>query len=142
MQLISQRHSSPFYINPRRIQVKTWRMHSWGKFILWLERWTFVWHISRSQDDFSGKLNFLQLQARISKENHILEIGCGWGSLALEVVKRTGCKYTSITLSEEQLQYAELKVKEAGLQVCCLLLIKNLCSDFWACQMSFHLFVL
>ncbi|KAL0456949.1 UNVERIFIED_CONTAM: putative fatty acid methyltransferase [Sesamum latifolium] len=54
--------------------------------------------------------------ARISKEHHILEIGCGWGSLALEVVKRTGCKYTGITLSEKQLQYAEMKVKEAGLQ--------------------------
>ncbi|KAL0414264.1 UNVERIFIED_CONTAM: putative fatty acid methyltransferase [Sesamum radiatum] len=58
----------------------------------------------------------VQIQARISKEHHILEIGCGWGSLALEVVKRTGCKYTGITLSEKQLQYAEMKVKEAGLQ--------------------------
>lgn len=46
-----------------------------------------------------------------------MEIGCGWGTLAIEVVKRTGCKYTGITLSEQQLQYAELKVKEAGLQV-------------------------
>ncbi|KAL2530840.1 Cyclopropane-fatty-acyl-phospholipid synthase [Forsythia ovata] len=55
-------------------------------------------------------------KARVSKNHHILEIGCGWGSLAIEVVKRTGCKYTGITLSEQQLIYAELKVKEAGLQ--------------------------
>ncbi|KAL0284757.1 UNVERIFIED_CONTAM: Tuberculostearic acid methyltransferase UfaA1 [Sesamum calycinum] len=55
-------------------------------------------------------------QSRISKEHHVLEIGCGWGSLALEVVKRTGCRYTGITLSEKQLQYAEQKVKEAGQQ--------------------------
>ncbi|KAL0456951.1 UNVERIFIED_CONTAM: Tuberculostearic acid methyltransferase UfaA1 [Sesamum latifolium] len=55
-------------------------------------------------------------QARISKEHHILEIGCGWGGLAIEVVKRTGCRYTGITLSEKQLQYTESKVKEAGLQ--------------------------
>ncbi|KAK6161233.1 hypothetical protein DH2020_004614 [Rehmannia glutinosa] len=55
-------------------------------------------------------------KARISKEHHILEIGCGWGTLALEVVKQTGCKYTGITLSEKQLQYVELKVKEANLQ--------------------------
>ncbi|KAL0414266.1 UNVERIFIED_CONTAM: putative fatty acid methyltransferase [Sesamum radiatum] len=54
--------------------------------------------------------------ARISKEHHILEIGCGWGGLAIEVVKRTGCRYTGITLSEKQLQYTESKVKEAGLQ--------------------------
>jgi cyclopropane-fatty-acyl-phospholipid synthase len=47
----------------------------------------------------------------------VLEIGCGWGTLAMEVVRRTGCKYTGITLSEEQLRYAEQRVKEAGLQV-------------------------
>lgn len=66
--------------------------------------------------------NLLQLQARINKEHHILEIGCGWGSLALEVVQKTGCKYTGITLSENQLSYVESKAKEAGLQVyihCC-----------------------
>ncbi|KAL3846122.1 hypothetical protein ACJIZ3_003525 [Penstemon smallii] len=55
-------------------------------------------------------------KARISKDNHILEIGCGWGTLAIEAVKQTGCKYTGITLSEKQLQYAELKVEEVGLQ--------------------------
>ncbi|XP_059653181.1 uncharacterized protein LOC132300200 isoform X2 [Cornus florida] len=62
------------------------------------------------------KISLLIEKARISKKNEILEIGCGWGSLAIEVVKRTGCKYTGITLSEEQLRYAEMRVKEAGLQ--------------------------
>ncbi|PIN17919.1 Cyclopropane-fatty-acyl-phospholipid synthase [Handroanthus impetiginosus] len=62
------------------------------------------------------KISLLIEKAQISKNHHILEIGCGWGTLAIEVVKITGCKYTGITLSEQQLQYAELKVKEAGLQ--------------------------
>uniref|UniRef100_A0A2N9HCG1 Integrase catalytic domain-containing protein n=1 Tax=Fagus sylvatica TaxID=28930 RepID=A0A2N9HCG1_FAGSY len=65
------------------------------------------------------KLNimpWLSLLARINKKHEVLEIGCGWGTLAIEVVKRTGCKYTGITLSEEQLKFAERKVKEAGLQ--------------------------
>ncbi|KAL6971255.1 cyclopropane-fatty-acyl-phospholipid synthase [Sarracenia purpurea var. burkii] len=62
------------------------------------------------------KISILIEKARISKEHEILEIGCGWGSLAIEAVKRTGCKYTGITLSEEQLRFAEMKVKEAGLQ--------------------------
>ncbi|PIN25284.1 Cyclopropane-fatty-acyl-phospholipid synthase [Handroanthus impetiginosus] len=62
------------------------------------------------------KIHTLIKKARISKEHHILEIGCGWGSLAFEVVKITGCKYTGITLSKKQMQYVELKVKEAGLQ--------------------------
>ncbi|CAN7077244.1 unnamed protein product [Brassica oleracea var. botrytis] len=38
------------------------------------------------------------------------------GNFGIEVVKKTGCKYTGITLSIEQLKYAEEKVKEAGLQ--------------------------
>ncbi|KAG5240708.1 cyclopropane-fatty-acyl-phospholipid synthase family protein [Salix suchowensis] len=62
------------------------------------------------------KISLLIEKARISKDHEILEIGCGWGTLAIEVVQRTGCKYTGITLSEEQLKYAEMKVKEAGLQ--------------------------
>ncbi|KAK1592321.1 hypothetical protein Q3G72_023030 [Acer saccharum] len=62
------------------------------------------------------KISLLIEKARISKEQEVLDIGCGWGCLAIEAVKRTGCKYTGITLSEEQLKYAEMKVKEAGLQ--------------------------
>ncbi|KAK9289283.1 hypothetical protein L1049_017759 [Liquidambar formosana] len=62
------------------------------------------------------KISLLIEKARIDKQHEVLEIGCGWGSLAIEVVKRTGCKYTGITLSEEQLRFAEMKVKEAGLQ--------------------------
>ncbi|KAL5702384.1 cyclopropane-fatty-acyl-phospholipid synthase [Ranunculus cassubicifolius] len=62
------------------------------------------------------KISLLIEKARINDKHEVLEIGCGWGSLAIEVVKQTGCKYTGITLSEEQLKYAERKVKEAGLQ--------------------------
>jgi hypothetical protein len=38
------------------------------------------------------------------------------------VVKETGCKYTGVTLSEEQLKYSENKVREAGLEVGSMLL--------------------
>ncbi|KAK6914135.1 hypothetical protein RJ641_021456, partial [Dillenia turbinata] len=62
------------------------------------------------------KIELLIEKARVEKWHEVLEIGCGWGSLAIEVVKQTGCKYTGITLSEQQLRYAEKRVKEAGLQ--------------------------
>ncbi|ESQ47479.1 hypothetical protein EUTSA_v10020049mg [Eutrema salsugineum] len=62
------------------------------------------------------KISLLIDKARIEKNHEVLEIGCGWGTLAIEVVRRTGCKYTGITLSIEQLKYAEEKVKEAGLE--------------------------
>ncbi|KAF3782892.1 Tuberculostearic acid methyltransferase [Nymphaea thermarum] len=62
------------------------------------------------------KISLLIAKARISKNHEVLEIGCGWGSLALEIVKKIGCRYTGITLSKEQLKYAQEKVKEAGFE--------------------------
>ncbi|KAK1419911.1 hypothetical protein QVD17_29348 [Tagetes erecta] len=54
--------------------------------------------------------------AKVNKNHEVLDIGCGWGAFAIEIVKKTGCKYTGITLSKEQIKYAQSKVKEAGLQ--------------------------
>ncbi|XP_044326749.1 uncharacterized protein [Triticum aestivum] len=62
------------------------------------------------------KLSLLIDKAKVEREHHVLDIGSGWGSLAIQVVKQTGCKYTGVTLSEEQLKYAESKVREAGLE--------------------------
>ncbi|XP_020886777.1 uncharacterized protein LOC9319499 [Arabidopsis lyrata subsp. lyrata] len=62
------------------------------------------------------KIYLLIDKSRIEKNHEVLDIGCGWGTLAIEAVRRTGCKYTGITLSIEQLKYAEEKVKQAGLQ--------------------------
>ena len=57
-------------------------------------------------------------QARVESTHEVLEIGSGWGALAIQLVRRTGCRYTGITLSEEQLLYAQARVKEAHLEVC------------------------
>ncbi|KAJ1288403.1 hypothetical protein BS78_02G086900 [Paspalum vaginatum] len=62
------------------------------------------------------KANILIDKAKVEPEHHVLEIGCGWGNLAIQLVKKTGCKYTGVTLSEEQLKYTKRKVKEAGLE--------------------------
>ncbi|KAL6599582.1 hypothetical protein ACP70R_045719 [Stipagrostis hirtigluma subsp. patula] len=62
------------------------------------------------------KINLLIQKANVERSHHVLEIGSGWGTLAIQVVKQTGCRYTGITLSEEQLKYAQRKVKEVGLQ--------------------------
>ncbi|KIH76553.1 cyclopropane-fatty-acyl-phospholipid synthase [Geoalkalibacter ferrihydriticus] len=54
-------------------------------------------------------------QAGLDSEDHVLEIGCGWGSFAIEAVRQSGCRVTGITLSKEQLQFARRRVQEAGL---------------------------
>ncbi|XP_039686142.1 uncharacterized protein [Medicago truncatula] len=68
------------------------------------------------KDAQKRKISILIEKAQIDRKHEILDIGCGWGGFAIEVVKKVGCKYTGITLSEEQLKYAENKVKDAGLQ--------------------------
>ncbi|KAL7595121.1 hypothetical protein Lser_V15G29414 [Lactuca serriola] len=73
-----------------------------------------------ADEDFKAaqmrKIYSLIQKARVDKDHQVLDIGCGWGSLAIEIVKQTGCKYTGITLSEKQLKYAETKVKEVRLE--------------------------
>ncbi|MCL4799484.1 MAG: cyclopropane-fatty-acyl-phospholipid synthase family protein [Burkholderiales bacterium] len=46
---------------------------------------------------------------------HILEIGCGWGAFAELAAREYGCRVTGITLSREQLAYAEARIARAGL---------------------------
>ncbi|CAD6252908.1 unnamed protein product [Miscanthus lutarioriparius] len=66
------------------------------------------------------KLDSLINKAKVESGHHVLDIGCGWGTLAIWLVKKTGCKCTGITLSEEQLNYAKRKVKESGLETIAL----------------------
>ncbi|KAL6710190.1 hypothetical protein ACN47E_009981 [Coniothyrium glycines] len=51
----------------------------------------------------------------IQGTDHVLEIGTGWGSFAMRAVHRTGCKVTSLTLSIEQKELAEKRIREAGM---------------------------
>ncbi len=47
--------------------------------------------------------------------DHLLEIGCGWGGLAEIAAREYGAEVTGITLSREQLAYAEARIARAGL---------------------------
>ncbi|MBN2513900.1 MAG: DUF1365 family protein, partial [Sedimentisphaerales bacterium] len=61
------------------------------------------------------KMDRILQKACISKHHHILEIGTGWGTLAIRAATRFGCRVTSITLSKEQQQLAEKRIADAGL---------------------------
>jgi len=52
-----------------------------------------------------NKLESLVSKARVGPDDHMLEIGCGWGALSLYAAKKTGCRVTGITVSEQQLKY-------------------------------------
>jgi len=50
----------------------------------------------------------------LSKDHHVLEIGCGWGGFAEFATKEYGCRLTGLTLSAEQLDYARVRAKREG----------------------------
>lgn len=62
------------------------------------------------------KIDRLIDQLELTANDHVLEIGCGWGAAAIRAVQRTGCKWTGITISKEQLEWGQKKVVEAGLE--------------------------
>lgn len=47
----------------------------------------------------------------------VLEIGCGWGGLAEQLVRSAGCSVTGVTLSPAQLDYATKRLGEADLRL-------------------------
>lgn len=47
---------------------------------------------------------------------HVLDIGCGWGSLALDLARTAGVRVTGITLSRRQHAVAEQRARDRGLE--------------------------
>jgi cyclopropane-fatty-acyl-phospholipid synthase len=67
------------------------------------------------QDAQRNKLRGLIDKAHITADDHVVEIGCGWGSFAIEAARRTGCRVTAITISEAQKTVAEERIRRAQL---------------------------
>ena len=63
-----------------------------------------------------NKIHAILDRVGIGPDDHVLEIGCGWGGFALEAVRRTGCHLTAVTVSREQQAWVERLVREAGLE--------------------------
>jgi len=62
-----------------------------------------------------NKIRLMIEKAKLKPEHHLLEIGSGWGALAMEAVRMTGCRVTSLTLSKEQKALADARIAAAGL---------------------------
>ncbi len=63
-----------------------------------------------------GKVLRLMEKANVSEGDHVLEIGSGWGYMALSLAKLKKCKVTSLTLSKEQFAYVNNRIREEGLE--------------------------
>ena len=62
------------------------------------------------------KLKRICDKLQITNKDHVIEIGSGWGGFACYAAKTTGCKITTVTISQEQYNEAVKQVKQQKLE--------------------------
>ena len=74
---------------------------------------------SRGANDLTSaqvaKYRALAEATGIGPDDHVLEIGCGWGGFAEFAASEIGCRVTGLTISREQLAFARERMAKAGL---------------------------
>jgi cyclopropane-fatty-acyl-phospholipid synthase len=68
------------------------------------------------EDAQNNKIQHIIKKLNIRSNQKVLDIGCGWGSLAIDIAKSANCEVTGITLSENQFNYCVKKAKEFNLE--------------------------
>jgi len=63
-----------------------------------------------------ARLDRICRKLRLTADDHVLEIGTGWGGFALHAAQNYGCRITSTTISTEQYELAYKRVSDAGVQ--------------------------
>ncbi len=63
-----------------------------------------------------NRLELICEQLELTPSDHLLEIGTGWGGLAVHAASSRGCRVTTTTISAEQASYARERVRAAGLE--------------------------
>src|SRR5262249_23097415 len=62
------------------------------------------------------KLEVICAKLELGPTDHVLEIGTGWGGLAVHAAQHHGCRVTTTTISREQHAHALARVRAAGLE--------------------------
>jgi cyclopropane-fatty-acyl-phospholipid synthase len=68
------------------------------------------------EDAQNNKIQHIIKKLNIQPNQKILDIGCGWGSLAIDIAKSTNCVVTGITLSKNQYDHCVRKAKELNIE--------------------------
>lgn len=71
---------------------------------------------STLEEASKNKIAILCEKLKLKNTDHLVEIGTGWGSLAIYAAQTYGCKVTTTTISTEQFNYATERVKALGLE--------------------------
>ncbi|GAB2925820.1 class I SAM-dependent methyltransferase [Rheinheimera gaetbuli] len=71
------------------------------------------------------KLQLICQRLQLKATDHLLEIGTGWGSMAIYAAQHYGCKVTTTTISQQQYDYAKARIEALGLQQQITLLLND-----------------
>ncbi len=83
-------------------------------------------HIDSTLQEASlAKIDRICQKLQLSSSDHLLEIGTGWGSFALQAARRYGCRVTTTTISPQQHHYAQQRIADAGLNDRVTVLLKD-----------------
>jgi cyclopropane-fatty-acyl-phospholipid synthase len=77
------------------------------------------------EDASLAKLERVCTKLALRESDHLLEIGTGWGGLAVYAAQCYGCRVTTTTISREQHSYTCERVREAGLRDRVTVLLKD-----------------
>jgi cyclopropane-fatty-acyl-phospholipid synthase len=72
-----------------------------------------------------AKLDHICTKLRLSPGEKFLDIGCGWGALAIRAAEKYGVDATGVTLSENQHRLANERIRAAGLEGRCRVLLQD-----------------
>ena len=76
----------------------------------------FEWPDATLEEAQRAKLERICEALELRSDQHLLEVGTGWGGLALYAASRYGCRVTTTTISRAQREYAEGRIRAAGLE--------------------------
>ncbi len=68
------------------------------------------------QEASIAKLDLICQKLALSPNDHLVEIGTGWGGLAIHAAQRYGCRVTTTTISDAQHRVAKERIEAAGLE--------------------------
>ncbi|MFJ8075219.1 class I SAM-dependent methyltransferase [Streptomyces sp. NPDC096176] len=67
------------------------------------------------EDAQRDKLDLICRKLELKEGDRLLDVGCGWGSMAIHAAREYGAQVTGVTLSREQAAYARKRIADEGL---------------------------
>lgn len=71
------------------------------------------------------KLDYICRKLRLRPRDRLLDIGCGWGGLVIHAAQRYGARAYGITLSQQQAELAQERIRQAGLAEQCQVEVRD-----------------